>query len=106
MITDEYRYRILKLIENNPEISQRELAKKLGISLGRVNFCLKALVDVGLLKVNNFLNSNNKWAYMYLLTPKGVEEKAKLTLSYLELKLIEYEKIKSEIQELKNEIRF
>lgn len=106
MITDEYRYRILKLIENNPEISQRELAKKLGISLGRVNFCLKALVDVGLLKVNNFLNSKNKWAYMYLLTPKGVEEKAKLTLSYLEMKLIEYEKIKSEIQELKNEIRF
>lgn len=69
MLTDEYRYKILKLVEEKPEISQRELAEALGISLGKVNYCLKALIKVGILKASNFKNCNNKLAYMYLLTP-------------------------------------
>jgi len=73
MLNDEYRYKILGRLEANPEISQRELAKELGISLGKTNYCLKALVDKGLLKVNNFRNSENKKAYLYLLTPRGIE---------------------------------
>ncbi len=79
MLTDEYRYKILKVLEANPEISQRDLARELEISLGRVNFCLKALIDVGFLKATNFRNSQNKLAYMYLLTPKGIEEKSVIT---------------------------
>lgn len=79
MLTDEYRYKILKILEANPEISQRDLARELGVSLGRVNFCLKALIQVGLLKVTNFRNSSNKLAYMYLLTPTGIKEKSAIT---------------------------
>ncbi|MGZ8251823.1 MAG: MarR family EPS-associated transcriptional regulator, partial [Methylophilaceae bacterium] len=86
MLTDEYRYKILKLVEANPEVSQRELASQLGISLGKANFCLKALIDVGLLKVTNFRNSKRKLAYMYLLTPCGIEEKANITIRFLKLK--------------------
>ncbi len=82
MLTDEYRYKILKLLEVNPEISQRELAEQLGVSLGKANFCLKSLIEVGLLKVTNFKNSKNKSAYMYLLTPSGIEEKAKVTVTF------------------------
>ena len=73
MLNDEYRYKILRILEANPEISQRQLARELGVSLGRVNFCLNALIKVGLLKASNFRNSHNKLAYMYLLTPKGIE---------------------------------
>ncbi|MDF1584437.1 MAG: MarR family EPS-associated transcriptional regulator [Methyloprofundus sp.] len=103
MLTDEYRYKILKLLEENPEISQRELAKTLGISLGKTNYCLKALIEVGILKADNFRNSKNKLAYMYLLTPKGIEEKAKITSRFLNNKLQEYEKLQAEIAELKVE---
>lgn len=104
MLTDEYRYKILKLVEANPEISQRELAAELGVSLGKVNFCIKALIDVGLIKVDNFRNSKNKLAYMYLLTPKGIEEKAKVTMRFLKNKLQEYEALNNEILALKKEI--
>ena len=76
MLTDEYRYKILKILEVNPEISQRDLAHELDVSLGRVNFCLKALIEKGLLKATNFRNSHNKLAYMYLLTPSGIEAKS------------------------------
>ncbi|MCB5187704.1 MarR family EPS-associated transcriptional regulator [Methylobacillus caricis] len=101
MLTDEYRYKILKLVQEKPEISQRELAKVLGISLGKTNFCLKALVDVGLLKVSNFRNSQNKLAYMYLLTPKGIEEKTGITMRFLKYKMQEYENLQAEIEELR-----
>lgn len=104
MLTDEYRYKILKLVEANPQISQRELAAELGVSLGKVNFCIKALVDIGLIKVDNFRNSKNKLAYMYLLTPKGIEEKAKVTLRFLKNKMQEYEILKSQISVLENEL--
>ena len=103
MLTDEYRYKILKLVEANPEVSQRELASQLGISLGKVNFCLKALIDKGLVKATNFRNSNNKLAYMYLLTPSGIEEKASTTLRFLRYKIHEYEVLQAEIEELRRE---
>ncbi|MDP1659469.1 MAG: MarR family EPS-associated transcriptional regulator [Methylotenera sp.] len=104
MLTDEYRYKILKLVEEKPEISQRELAAALGISLGKVNFCLKALIDVGLLKASNFKNSKNKLAYMYLLTPNGLEEKASITVRFLKHKMQEYETLRAEIDDLTRDV--
>lgn len=103
MLTDEYRYKILKLIEADSEISQRALAKALGISLGKTNYCLKALIDKGLLKVSNFKNSKNKLAYMYLLTPRGIEEKSVITLRFLKAKIAEYENLNAEIKTLMQE---
>lgn len=103
MLTDEYRYRILKLLEADPHASQRRIADELGISLGRVNYCLKALIDKGLVKVNNFRNNANKRTYLYLLTPKGIEEKAKVTVQFLQVKMAEYEAVKREIEELQRE---
>ena len=103
MLTDETRYRILKLLEADPQASQRRIADELGISLGRVNFCVKALVDKGLVKVNNFRNSANKRAYLYLLTPRGIEEKATVTVRFLRVKLEEYEALKSELEQLQRE---
>jgi EPS-associated MarR family transcriptional regulator len=103
VLTDETRYRILKLLEADPQASQRRIADELGISLGRVNFCLKALVDKGLVKVNNFRNNVNKRAYLYLLTPRGIEEKTRVTLRFLKVKLEEYEALKSELEQLRRE---
>src|SRR6266850_4627971 len=103
MLTDEYRYRILKLLENNPGASQRDIARELGVSLGRVNYCLQALVEKGLLKANNFRKSTTKRTYLYLLTPKGIDEKAKVTLRFLKSKLAEYETIRAEIEELQRD---
>lgn len=108
MLTDEYRYKILKLVEIKPEISQRELARELGISLGKANFCLKALIEKGFLKATNFRNSQNKLAYMYLLTPNGIEEKSSITIKFLKAKMKEYELLQTEInllmQEAKSEV--
>jgi len=103
MLDESTRYRLLKLLEANPGLSQRELAKELGISLGKVNFCLSALIEKGLLKASNFRNTKNKLAYMYLLTPAGVEEKARVTIRYLKLKMQEYENLRTEIDELRHE---
>ena len=103
MLTDEYRYRILKLLEADPHASQRRIADELGISLGRVNYCLKALIDKGLVKANNFRNNTNKRTYLYLLTPKGIEEKTQVTLQFLKVKLNEYEALKRELEELQQE---
>jgi len=100
MLTDEYRYKILKLVENQPEISQRELARSLDISLGKANFCLKALIEKGFLKASNFRNSQNKLAYMYLLTPSGIEEKSSITVRFLKAKMQEYEALQKEINAL------
>ncbi|MDI1361595.1 MarR family EPS-associated transcriptional regulator [Methylotenera sp.] len=105
MLTDEYRYKILKLVEAKPEISQRELARSLGISLGKANFCLKALIEKGFLKATNFRNSQNKLAYMYLLTPNGIEEKSSITLRFLKIKMQEYELLKAEISLLVQETK-
>ena len=103
MLTDEYRYKILKVLETNSGISQRDLARELGISLGRVNFCLKALVEKGLLKATNFRNSHNKLAFMYLLTPSGIEEKSVITARFLKIKMQEYANLEAEIKELRHE---
>jgi EPS-associated MarR family transcriptional regulator len=103
MLTDEYRYKILKILEVNPEISQRDMARELGISLGRVNFCLKALIEKGLLKATNFRNSRNKLAYMYLLTPRGIEEKTHITSQFLKIKMQEYHHLEAEIEALRRE---
>jgi EPS-associated MarR family transcriptional regulator len=103
VLTDEYRYRILKLLEADPHASQRRIADELGISLGRVNYCVNALINKGLVKVNNFRNNANKRTYLYLLTPKGIEEKTRVTLQFLKVKLTEYEILKRELEELERE---
>lgn len=103
MLTEEVRYRLLKLLEPNPHLSQREVAKELGISLGKVNYCLRALVERGWIKASNFKNSRNKAAYMYLLTPRGIEEKARVTARFLQRKVLEYEALKTEIEQLRHE---
>src|SRR5262245_27602031 len=97
MLNEEVRYKLLTLLEPNPRLSQREVARELGISLGKVNYCLKALVDKGWIKAANFKNSKNKTAYMYLLTPRGIEEKARVTARFLQIKMREYEALRDEI---------
>lgn len=104
MLTDEYRYKILKLLESQPEISQRELAKSLGVSLGKANFCLRALIDIGLIKASNFRNSQNKLAYMYLLTPSGIEERSSITLRFLKSKMQEFELLQQEIEQISRNV--
>ncbi|MDD2685746.1 MAG: MarR family EPS-associated transcriptional regulator [Gallionella sp.] len=103
MLDETTHYGLLKTLEENPSISQRDLAKRLGVSLGKVNFCLNALVEKGSIKINNFRNSDNKLAYAYLLTPRGVEEKARITVEFLQRKVQEYERLKAEIEELRKE---
>ncbi|WP_334078982.1 MarR family EPS-associated transcriptional regulator [Microbulbifer sp. M83] len=104
MPSDEYSYRVLKLLSQNPHLSQRELAKELGISLGKVNYCLKALIEVGLIKAKNFKSSRNKQAYAYLLTPKGIEEKTRITLRFLNSKVAEFQVLQAEIEDLRREV--
>ncbi len=104
MLTDEYRYKVLRLVESNPQISQREIAKQLGISLGKANFCLKALIEVGMVKVSNFRNSKKKLAYMYLLTPSGIEAKSAITLRFLKRKIEEHDALLKELEELRKEV--
>ena len=104
MLNDEVRYKLLKLLKPNPALSQREVARELGISLGKVNYCLKALVEKGWIKAANFKNSRNKSAYMYLLTPRGIEAKAKLTAEFLRYKLREHEALTDEIAQIRDEV--
>lgn len=104
MLTDEYRYKIMRLVESNPQISQREIAKQLGISLGKANFCLKALIEIGMVKASNFRNSKNKLAYMYMLTPSGIEEKSAITLRFFKRKVEEHNALLKEIEELRHEV--
>jgi MarR family transcriptional regulator, temperature-dependent positive regulator of motility len=102
---EEIRFRVLRMIESRPEISQRELADELGISLGQINYQLKALKEKGLIKVSNFLRSDNKLAYVYLLTPKGVADKLSITKSFLDRKRHEFELLKAELDELERDAR-
>jgi len=95
---------LLREINDSPEMTQRELSSRMGISLGKVNFLMKALIDKGHIKVNNFKNSNNKKAYLYYITPKGFEEKARITYYFLKRKMKEYEEIEVEIRKLTNEM--
>ena len=104
MLSVEYRYKILKKLEIEPQISQRDLARDLGISVGRANYCIQALIAKGLIKVNNFKNNQNKKAYMYFLTPKGIAEKINATSRFLKIKTDEYEALQREIEGLRNEV--
>jgi EPS-associated MarR family transcriptional regulator len=103
MLDETTHYSLLKTLEANPGLSQRDLAKQLGVSLGKINFCLNALVAKGNIKINNFRNSQNKLSYAYLLTPSGVEQKARMTVQFLKFKVQEYERLRVEIEELKLE---
>jgi EPS-associated MarR family transcriptional regulator len=103
MLSDEMRYKLLKLLDANPRMSQRDVARELGISLGKVNYCLRALVVKGWIKASRFTNSRNKAAYMYLLTPHGIEAKMRLTLEFLRIKLREYETLRDEIEQIRRD---
>lgn len=100
----EIHLKVLREIEGNPEITQRELAQQLGVSPGQANYCLNALIDRGWVKVNNFRSSNKKAAYAYLLTPSGLDEKARNTVRFLKQQIKDYEQIKQEIVELEAEV--
>ena len=103
-MTDAH-YKLMRLIERNPELSQRELAKALGVSLGKANYCIQALIEKGWIKANNFRHSTNKLGYAYLLTPEGIEQKAVLTKNFLQRKMQEYEALQQEIRELKRDMK-
>ena len=101
---DELRLRVLRALEANPELSQRQLAAELGVSLGGVNYALKALTERGFVKADNFRKSGTKVAYLYVLTPKGIAEKSSLAAAFLGRKLEEYEVLRQEIATLKGEV--
>lgn len=104
MLSEDLRYKLLKLIAEEPQISQRDLASRLGISVGKVNYCVGALVEKGLVKINNFRRANNKLAYAYLLTPSGIEEKASAAVSFLQRKMYEYGELQQEIEALRLDV--
>jgi EPS-associated MarR family transcriptional regulator len=99
----EAHLKVLRLLESNPQMSQRDLAAAVGVSLGKTNYCINALLKKGLIKVQNFKNNKHKLAYTYLLTPEGFREKTALTHQFLKLKVEEYESLKAEIKLLKQE---
>jgi EPS-associated MarR family transcriptional regulator len=102
-VSSELQFRVLRLLELNPHLTQRELSKSLEVSLGGVNYCLNALVAKGSVKIHNFKNNKNKWVYAYLLTPQGIAEKSALMGGFLRRKLQEYQKLRSEIESLSQE---
>ena len=97
-------YTLLKILKDNPEMTQRQLSEELGLSLGKTNYVLHALMDKGLMKLSNFKRSDNKVGYLYLLTPEGIEEKSILAQNFLQQKSIEYIRLKKEIEILENEL--
>jgi len=101
MNNKDIRLDLLRKLQSNPKYTQRELSQEMGISLGKVNYCIQKLTDRGWVKLTNFSRSSNKLGYMYLLTPKGIEQKAKLTTLFLKSKLDEFEILKDEISQLK-----
>ncbi|MFZ4502171.1 MAG: MarR family EPS-associated transcriptional regulator [Burkholderiaceae bacterium] len=102
-LQEDTHFRVLRLLQENPDLTQRELVEKLGISVGGINYCLKAMMDNGLVKMRNFAQSKNKFGYVYILTPSGIAEKAAITHRFLQRKMDEYEALKAEIQMLKEE---
>ena len=104
LVDEGISYRLLKILEQRPDISQRDLATALGISVGKTNYCLKALMDKGWLKARNFKNSKHKIAYVYVFTPKGLREKTRITGQFLKRKVREYEALKREIELLRQEV--
>ena len=104
MLSEDLRYKLLKLLAEEPRISQRDLALRFGISVGKANYCLSALVEKGMVKINNFRKADNKLAYAYLLTPSGIDEKARLTVTFLQRKMREYSALHEEIEALRRDI--
>lgn len=100
---EESHLKVLRLLESDPGLSQRDLSRALGISLGKTNYCMRALLDKGLIKMQNFRGSENKLGYVYLLTPAGITARAELTRSFLKIKMREYEVLKQEIDQLRRE---
>ena len=105
MINQELEYRALKILEQQPDLTQRQLSEELGVSLGKTNYLLKSLIDVGWIKLDNFKKSDNKWGYAYLLTPSGMTEKTAITLRFLKRKKQEYENLQIEIAQLQRELQ-
>ena len=103
MNNQDIRLDLLRKLETNPEYTQRELSREMGVSLGKVNYCIRKLTEKGLIKITNFKQNPNKVGYAYLLTPQGIEEKSRLTFAFLKRKIIEYEILKKEIIALKLE---
>ena len=105
MTNQELEYRALKILEQQPDLTQRQLSEALGVSLGKTNYVLTSLLDVGWVKLDNFQKSDNKWGYAYLLTPMGVTEKAAITLRFLKRKKQEYDDLQIEIAQLQKEVQ-
>jgi EPS-associated MarR family transcriptional regulator len=112
MNSQDIRLDLLRKLESSPHCTQRELSREMGVSLGKVNYCMKKLTKKGLIKLTNFTHNPNKMGYVYLLTPSGIEEKSRLTFSFLKRKIVEYEILKKEIialqlesEEMSNEKR-
>jgi EPS-associated MarR family transcriptional regulator len=103
-LQEDTYFRVMRILQENPDLTQRELAAKLGISVGGLNYCLKALMEKGLVKMKNFANSKNKFGYVYVLTPTGIVEKAAITHRFLQRKMDEYEALEAEIKALRSEI--
>ncbi len=101
---EDTHFRVLRLLQDNPDITQREMAQQLGVSTSGLNYCLKALIDKGWVKVQNFSQSKNKFGYIYVLTPQGIAEKAMLAGRFLKRKMTEYEQLQAEIEVLKAEM--
>jgi len=101
MNREEIHYDLLRRLEENPQYTQRELSKEMGVSLGKINYCIRKLIKKGWVKLVSFSNNPDKAGYTYILTPNGIEEKARLTISFLKIKLEEYEMLKIEIEKLK-----
>jgi EPS-associated MarR family transcriptional regulator len=103
-LSDEVRYKLLKYLVDNPQASQRDVARHLEISIGKVNYCIQALINLGWIKAQNFKNSRRKSAYLYLLTPAGVEEKMSLTIRFLQRKVADHDRLAHEIEALRAEV--
>jgi EPS-associated MarR family transcriptional regulator len=103
-LAEEARYKILRLLETSPSMSQRDVARELGMSVGKVNYSMRALMRRGWVKVNNFKNSQRKAAYMYLLTPVGIEAKTRLAMQFLRVKMDEYDRLGAEIERVRRDL--
>ena len=103
-VPDDVRFRVRRVLQDEPGLSQREMSARLGVSLGAVNYCLRALTEKGQVKVRNFRSSDNKLRYAYILTPNGIAEKARLTGAFLARKVAEYEALRAEIEALSGDI--
>ena len=105
-LQEDTKFRVLRMLQDNPDMTQREIAEKLGVSTSGLNYCLNGLIDKGYVKVRNFSKSKNKFGYIYVLTPQGIAEKALLTSRFLRRKMVEYEALRAEIESLHAEEKF